>query len=530
MSINGNRNPQRSQRKPPPQNAPSVLLNDQENRCLFGLLGKKCVTMATGVAQVFLANGNNGMWMKCCTGVCCFVKDNIKRSYFIRVYSLKKSVLQWEQEMYNEFKYLAPRPYFLTFDTDDCRAALNFANENEAEKFRKILDDKIRSKSEGKQRSHHQQPHQQRKSSGPPLPAHNRPSMPIHHHPSPNLSVIDAPQDDGKKSKKGKSKKNKSKINKADISSPSGFQHLAHVGWDPNKGFDMNKVEDSVKELFASAGITEKHMEDEETVKFIYNFIDEIGGVEAVKKEQDRQRSRRPPPTPPGHGGGAPPPPPPRKDGAPPPPKRNDIRGPPPPPQRRPVPSGGGKLAGREPPPPPPSRTAPSLASQHIQAPPPPPPSVAIPPPPPPPPSAGIPPPPPLPPGGIIPPPPPPTLAPASNAVAPPPISSARGNLLDQIRQGNPGLKPAAERNLAPPSQTGGGGRGALLDQIRSGHSLKPVSSRIEKESPSSASESDGGGGGIASALILALSQREKKIHSDSDTSDVDCDSDEWSD
>ncbi len=44
--MNGSRNPQqkRSQRsKPPPQNAPSVLLNDQENRVLYGLLGKKCV-------------------------------------------------------------------------------------------------------------------------------------------------------------------------------------------------------------------------------------------------------------------------------------------------------------------------------------------------------------------------------------------------------------------------------------------------------------------------------------------------------
>ena len=36
----------------------------------------------------------------------------------------------------------------------------------------------------------------------------------------------------------------------------------------------MNKVDDSVKELFASAGITEETMEDADTAKFIYDFID----------------------------------------------------------------------------------------------------------------------------------------------------------------------------------------------------------------------------------------------------------------
>ena len=46
----------------------------------------------------------------------------------------------------------------------------------------------------------------------------------------------------------------------------------------------MNKVDDSVKELFSSAGITEKDMEDEETAKFVYDFIEKQGGIDAVKK------------------------------------------------------------------------------------------------------------------------------------------------------------------------------------------------------------------------------------------------------
>ena len=37
---------------------------------------------------------------------------------------------------------------------------------------------------------------------------------------------------DGKKKKKGK-------LRKEDISLPTNFQHISHVGWDPNRGFDL---------------------------------------------------------------------------------------------------------------------------------------------------------------------------------------------------------------------------------------------------------------------------------------------------
>jgi len=492
--MNGTQHSKRQ--RPPARNATSDLLTDQENSRLFTLLGKKCVTLATGVAQVFLADGAGSAWNKRCTGVCCFVKDNIKRSYFIRVYSLKRSVLQWEQEMYNEFKYSAPRPYFLTFDTNDCRAALNFANENEADKFRRSVDEKIRAKNE---RRHYIANDLQKKNSAPPLPAHHKPPTQQTHQ-STNLTIIDAKsvQDESKKKKK---KNKKSKLTKADISSPSGFQHVTHVGWDPNRGFDMNNVDPSVKELFASAGVTEKDMEDEETVKFIYDFIEQKGGIDAVKKDQENRKSRRPPPMPPTHGA---PPPPPRKEGmAPPPPRRADIKSnqAPPPPRRI------GSTQGRAEPPPPPNRaanrpSAPPPLPSGIPAPPPPPSKLAIPPPPPV--LSGAPPPPP---------------------VATPQMSAGRGDLLAQIREGNPGLKPASERSI---SSASGSGRGALLDQIRSGASLKPVTDR-GKISPTSTTGSDSGGGGLASALKSALEKREKTIHSDSE-SDSDDFEDDWSD
>jgi len=532
--MNG-RNYQQSKKRPTAQNAPSVLLNDHENQSLFALLGRKCVTLATGVAQVFLAKGPGGSWNKECTGVCCFVKDNIKRSYFIRVYSIKRSEQLWEQEMYSEFKYVAPRNYFLTFEANDYRAALNFASKEESAKFRGILDDKIRAKSESRQRYHSNQQagHQKKQHQpAPPVPSmHNRPPMPTIPTGN-NLTVTDV-----KPSKKDKKKKKKTKLSKNDISMPSSFKHIHHVGFDPEQGFDLAKVDGAVKDLLASAGVTEKQMQDPSTKDFVYDFIQKQGGLDAVKKDQEIRMSRRAPPPVPAQNTGisqqrgyAPPPPPPRSDGrnAPPPPQRNSGGPPPPPPNRRPP-------TNRNPPPPPPQRVnqarqnrgIPQHAQNNRGVPAPPPVSMqGIPPPPPAP--VGIPPPPAVQ-QGIPPPPPAANIKPSL-----PPAQSGRNDLLSQIRQGT-GLKSAGERKLAdkaPSSAGSGDGRSAMLEQIRGiqlgNNGLKPVSERVIDSEVES--QSSGGGGGIADALKAALESRNKTIHADSDDSSNESDDSEWDD
>lgn len=51
-------------------------------------------------------------------------------------------------------------------------------------------------------------------------------------------------------SKKSKKDKNK-KLTKADIGLPSDFQHLSHVGWDPNQGFALDNVDPNLLKFFA---------------------------------------------------------------------------------------------------------------------------------------------------------------------------------------------------------------------------------------------------------------------------------------
>nr|XP_039251562.1 neural Wiskott-Aldrich syndrome protein-like isoform X3 [Styela clava] len=504
MSYPPNPPPQRRSR-PPSVNHKSCLLSDHENDRVFSMLGKKCSTLSTGVVQVFLAQ-HNSRWNKVGTGVCCFIKDNPRRSYYIRVYNIATDQMIFEQELYNQFKYATPRQYFHTFDTNDCRAGLNFADESEADHFRRTVEEKIKAKQEKKQAKMQRPPppSSPRPTAAPQNQNHVQSSNQPGHNSNLSLSTTNIKggmmQEESKKDKK-KKKGKKGKLTKADISQPQDFKHVGHVGWDPNKGFDMNEVDPALKDLFTHAGISETQLQDKETAQFIYDFIEKRGGMDAIKQ----QTRTGPPPPPPSRGGGrgsAPPPPPSRGGPPPPPPSRN--QGPPPPPSRGyNPPSHRSEL-----PPPPPS-------NRGRGAPPPPP--------------MGAPPPPmsaPYPPMGGAPPPPPPP-PPAPMAPPPPPMptggGSDRSDLLSAIRGGTNLKAPSA----APPPEPATG-RGALLDQIRQGKQLKTVSQDEMRDKPTE----DEDDGGIAGALARALMQREKAIHdSDSESDDGEFNDDEdWDD
>ncbi|XP_067836849.1 actin nucleation-promoting factor WAS-like isoform X2 [Heptranchias perlo] len=497
------------------ENVQSQLLTEQENQVLLELLGRRNVTLASTVVQVYLAlpNSTNQWTMRCC-GVASFIKDNPRRSYFIRVYSLKEGKLIWEQELYNQIKYSAPRPYFHTFTADDCEAGLNFTDECEAEIFQNIIEEKIRQRQtrqgEGRSRQGRrvsvplpQVPPAD--SNGPgfqaPSPSSALPMMTMSIQ-NPDITpyryrAMQTPAPADKKKGKGKDK-GKKKMTKADIGAPSNFQHVGHVGWDPNKGFDTNDMDPDLKKFFTKAGISEDQLTDVETSKVIYDFIEKQGGLEVVKNEMRKQDFAPPPPT---RSGPLPPIPPPpagapanrgRQGPLPPVPPIGSGPAPPPPHNRGPVPPAPRRESGsRGVPRPPPSPVVRSGGPP--------------PPPPPPPPSAG---------GGgpSPPPPPPPPPPPAFGGVPPPPPPAGR----------------------APPSEgeqkrsESSGGRGALLDQIRMGFQLKTVTG-----TPESAQAPEEEDEGLVGALMMVMKQRSKVIHSSDEGEDEGGDDefdDEWDD
>nr|XP_032822581.1 neural Wiskott-Aldrich syndrome protein-like isoform X1 [Petromyzon marinus] len=323
----------------------------------------------------------------------------------------------------------------------------------------------------------------------------------------PNTPTTPIPSGKSNNNSSSSSSKKKKKFCKADIGMPSNFQHVGHVGWDPNAGFDTNVMDPQLKKLFDSAGISESQLKDKETSKIIFDFIESHGGLEGVKTEMSQQPPMSPragplPPTPPqieapqpskgrSHSSRPlpsrpsptlPPSLPPSPQPTHQPPFNSRAVPPPPPPTQR------GVASSQAPPPPPPL--------QGSRAPPcgpaPGPPAMSAPPPPPPPPPANKPPPPGVPPAPGLP---------------PPPMQT------EPLAQGGGG--------------GGGGRRGALLDQIRQGISLKAA----EPTSPASFSCTEDVPG-IAGALMKALEMRNKVIHSsdEDDDEEPEEDDDEWED
>ncbi|XP_075691053.1 actin nucleation-promoting factor WAS isoform X2 [Rhinoderma darwinii] len=458
-------------------------------------------TLATTVVQLLLAPSNDH-WIKQSCGIACLEKDNPKRSYFIRLYDITEEKLVWEQELHQQLEYLTPRPFFHTFPIDGCQAGLNFANEEEAEVFRAVVEEKL-------QKKQHRQEKRQALPPPPPVlderrsalplppppgqssngPPSSQPPPPVQHSGFMPAVSIQNPDITSERyralpipSDKSKSKKGKKKFSKADIGAPCGFTHVSHVGWDPNNGLDVNELDPAIRNLFSKAGISDAQLKDAETSKLIYDFIEQHGGVEAVKEELMSG------------GDSAPPPPPSRFPPSPTRPTQGRGRtGPLPPPPSR------GTSA---PPPPPPSRSSP--------APPPPPDFNRAPPPP----RGGAP---PLPRGGGPPPPPPP----------PPPEP--------QFHSGGgggpppPPPPPIVSGGQAPPSSTAPSGRGALLDQIRQGTKLKVIEPGDVPASPTSNPTSEG----LVGALMHVMQKRSKAIHSsdeDEDDGGEEEEDDEWDD
>ncbi|XP_039882531.1 neural Wiskott-Aldrich syndrome protein-like isoform X1 [Simochromis diagramma] len=535
---------------PPPRravNVGSLLLTPQENECLFCYLGRKCATLCSAVVQVYGAERSCN-WVKRCCGVACLVKDNPQRSYFIRVFDIKEGKMMFEQELYHNFFISNSRPYFITFAGDTCQIGLNFASEEEAKRFRATIDDLLNRRQRKIEKRGNPK-------NGPTLhvatvdiknPEINNVRFHNSHSHQQPYHINNMLSHSGLSRKDKKTKGKKKKLTKADIGTPSNFQHIGHVGWDPNTGFDLNNLDPELKNLFDMCGISEAQLKDRETSKVIYDFIEKKGGVEAVKNELRRQA----PPPPPSRGGPPPPPPPPHSLAPPPPPPSRGGRGapPPPPPSRAPAlapppppPSRPGTL-GAPPPPPPPTRGShqpPPPSHHHHQSPPPPPLPLhasVTPQPPPPPPlpvaqhsvvssTPALPPPPPPPPPGPPPPPEPDSVGGGGDSPHSP-SPSGKSVLLEQIRGGTQ-LKKVEQNNRVPTSSTG---RDALLDQIRQGIQLKTVSDHPESGPPTPAPTT-----GIVGALMEVMQKRSKAIHSsdedDDDDEDEDFeDDDEWDD
>ncbi|KAK9686525.1 WH1 domain [Popillia japonica] len=316
-----------------PRNKPSSLLTDDENKCIYSLLGPKCITIATAVVQLYYTKSpDHSYWIKQDIGVFCFVKDNYRKNYFFRMYCLRRTCKIWEQEVYKNMEYKCNTPYLHSFEGDKCIYALNFACESEAYRVKQIIGDKLE---QMKQKSALKKPEQVVKDSDKKL-------------------TIQSFKQRDEPSNKSKKKSNKRKLTKQDIGKPTEFRHITKVRFDCNTGLDVNTSDEMYKEIFKKAGINDKMLENRKTREFLYDFVDSYRNN--VQEEPASHAPTRSAPKPPPIVNRTPPPPPARVM----PQKQNDQPAPP----------------NFAPPPPPPPPRPPSLhvSASNAPAPPPPPP------------------------------------------------------------------------------------------------------------------------------------------------------------
>jgi len=475
---------------------PSGLLTQEENQLVASMIGSRCQALATTVVQVYRSEGPGHAvrWNKRTCGVVCFIKDNAKRSYYIRVYDMDRTLLVFDQEIYNQFRYKAPRPYFHTFEGDESQIGLNFADEDEAAFFQSKVDAKLNERKE--RREKRQATKKQVSVNGSGVKTG---SFPPSTAPAPAQQPLQSVQ--YKKIEQAK-KGDKRKLKKEDIGMPTNFQHISHVGWDPNHGFDLENVDPNLKKFFQKAGVDEKALQDRDTREFIYDFIDKHGGVEAALREVNSNNIQAPPPPPRAV----------QQAPKPSPPVRSSTHAPPPPPPSDPPVRQPGHRAPPPPAPtqPPPSRAPPAAPSPALTAPPPPPP-------PPPPPAGG---------------PPPPSMAP----LAPPSLTPSapecdpHSNLMDAIRKGGTLRHVEPQKTVRPPTDT----RGELMGQIRQGVALKKVTPEEAEREREANMESLGiqdtsGATGIAGMLQRALQERGMAMGMSS-SEESEGEDDEWDD
>lgn len=219
---------------PPSDNEYCELLSNDENLQLFKLLGSRCQSLCTTVVQLFYTHPPyHSEWLKKGTGVLCFVKDNVKKSFFFRMFCLRRNVKLWEQEMYNNMEYMEATTFFHMFEGHDCVVAFNFASKEEARNMKIVVNQKINARRRREEKRSRQINHSQT------IPGSTVDFSGFKKHPDPTATLA----------------KRKRTLTKADISTPTDFKHISHVGWNSASGFDVNTEDEELKAFFKSVSI-----------------------------------------------------------------------------------------------------------------------------------------------------------------------------------------------------------------------------------------------------------------------------------
>ena len=334
----------------------SEWLNPQENHRLVTLFSYKSWSLCTTICQIL--EGEGGKWRFREHGVLCFIKDHIKKSFFLRMFNLDDMRLTWEMELYLEISIERPTEKLLTFDGDCCRIGLNFAYGKDCSRMAEIINDKVCRRNSGKRRPVPPQPgadgdHSYQTQDGrqqPPARSSGMMNNIVNSMTDVNLigpKTRDIPGSQVKKDHYSQQKQGKKKggLSKADIGTPMNFKIMggynmqlqknkenkmhnnnnigpnypSHQGNSQEENLDlwMNDVfkDPAISDLLRSVNIDKTNYKKGNNAKVIYDFV-QNKGVDKIQKDYQTKRAtlRKPasgPPPPPTSRPKSQPPPPP---------------------------------------------------------------------------------------------------------------------------------------------------------------------------------------------------------------------------
>jgi hypothetical protein len=221
-----------------------------------------CETKCVAVAKLYVGQNNQWEYTGLVGALACCI-DAAKKSYFLKFVDLKKTVPVWEQEFYEGFVYSAPKPFFHTLESDSVVYGLNFADETEAKNFFAQV-----------------------------LHCKNTPFMTPEQKAQLKSSMIRKKEQNKKEAKKDKDIKKikhffakifgKDESSAIELSAPTNFRHQGHIGWDPEKGFEVSNIPPEWKSVFVSAGIKKSELRNPETAKYVMNIISDAVASDSV--------------------------------------------------------------------------------------------------------------------------------------------------------------------------------------------------------------------------------------------------------
>ncbi|KIM80148.1 hypothetical protein PILCRDRAFT_98005 [Piloderma croceum F 1598] len=224
----------------------STLSSDEKNKVKSAVPVSSFKIHTAALARIYFAYPEPSRWSYGgLQGALAFVHDKQKNIFSMKMVDLAgtRGVI-WEHELYEGFEYFSDRPYFQSFAGDECMIGVVFAEESEAKTFYKKVTGRKAEKSK----------------------AASSPTR--------------------------KSAKN-GKINKSMISGPASgsFRHVAHMGYDAEKGFTSTNVDPS---WTAFLGQLESQGVDKNLINENMDFIKDF--VRDAQKTTPAAKKKPPPP------------------------------------------------------------------------------------------------------------------------------------------------------------------------------------------------------------------------------------------